>query len=440
MEEKINIIVKEFCNRKHITDVDKISEYQAKMIRLYKDNLYSFSRFNKQIYHYKGTNHKRRLILTYKNKGELFTIEEVLLKLLYREISKKLKIKPRLRGQIVKEFFSSINKIKSQDKFTIISFDLKNYFESVSNEFVYNTYIKDLPLEREEKELLESYISLFPHCMQGLSLSNLFSEILARDIDKLIASAFKKYNLSFYNRYVDDGFIILHAQLDEETCLNIIEKCLDEINKASANFKYKNKVTLSKLKFRCISSSENTARNFSYLGYNFNIDQNNNFTYGITTAKQTKFFEKVKNIIANCDDEGKLRVILKHLTRRVVYSVNNKNKKTWFSRGFAYNYGLIGRDKNKIDDSTALFLKNFFDDIYKELNLPMPSFLSNKITDNGFNLYNNITKNKALVYDEKIGLPKEKLIFDLNILKSKNANEKLSYNQLLKIILEKVGL
>ena len=31
MEEKINIIVKEFCNRKHITDVDKISEYQAKM-------------------------------------------------------------------------------------------------------------------------------------------------------------------------------------------------------------------------------------------------------------------------------------------------------------------------------------------------------------------------------------------------------------------------
>lgn len=435
IEKEIENEVKKYCDKNNIFDAELINCYKNNILQSLKDKKYDFKNYKKFAFHDKNK-FKKRLIFTYKK--EIISNEEILLKIIKKAIENKIKFKKVNRNKIINKLFKEINLLN--DNFTIIGFDFKNFYQSISNEYIYKKYLEKLNLNEDIIEILRQYIIAFPHCMQGISLSNLFAEILAQDFDKSIKDCFKKYQICFYQRFVDDGFIILNSYVDEKMCKEILKKCINKFNHDDEILtKYKNKLRLNYSKFIYISSNERKLDQFDYLGFNFKITNDNSIVCGITEIKKQKFYNKIKNIILKFNNDlPKLKTILKLYSRRIVFSYNLNGKKLWKCQGFCYNYGQIRLFGENIDDETKNFLNNIYENCYRDLNLPLPNFLSNKIVDNGYNLQNNIIKNKALVFDEKIGIGIDKLReFVKAILPNENLDN-LSYNQLVKILIKKM--
>ena len=127
--------------------------------------------------------------------------------------------------------------------FTIIRFDFKNYFDSISSEYVFKKSLMKYNFSKDESDLLQQYIEAVPFCNAGLALSNIFAEEMGRIFDYKVKMLIP--NIIFYKRYVDDGILILNKIIDEKRIKYLLQLALDEIFfDKSIISKYKNKTKI----------------------------------------------------------------------------------------------------------------------------------------------------------------------------------------------------
>ena len=417
MEDYIKQAIKRICLKKRVENSEKIKQIENQCLMDYRQNNYKLCKFKKTAVYF-DYNHKKRLFFHY---GNGISTEKVVIKAVCGAIENKTNSKPKNKKYITSKLFEAIKKLDKN--FTIVVFDMKNFFESVSTQYCYESYIKNLELCDEMHNIAKKYVSLFPYCVQGVALSNVFANIAANELDEKIKASLADFDVLFYGRFVDDGYIVLNKFVDEKDIFEKIINCVKQMNIQSKNLgiKFNNKLKLNLKKFKCISNKQ--LGNFCCLGYEFFVD-NNGISIGISKQKQTDIENKIKRLISqNYTNQNKLRILLKFNCQKICYSKTLGEKKIWFKEGLIEKYELLKCMSDKIESGTKCFFENLYVNCFNSLNLEIPKYLKCQDTDNGFNLYYNLIKQKTTTIDKECGIKKEKLISYLKQLETEGEYE-----------------
>lgn len=384
-EIKYQLIKSDYCYKK-IPDVKFIT--WAKEIN---DGLYDFSKL--KFYTYES-----RRLGTYKDEPK----ELALVNHISSKINTHFKISYYNRNLLMRDMINNLLALKRMNDFTIIKFDFKKYFPSVSTNYVYEYYIKESLLSRDFKTVIKKYCESIAYCIPGISLSNTFSELIAIDFDEVITKKLYSFGILYYKRYVDDVVILINNHISKVNIQNIIEESIEEVfYKKTEITKNRTKVNLSK--FQVINKrSIKSYNHFNFLGYEFTFVTDNDFKIGITNSKIQKYTKKIMKLIKNTH---KNPILLRHVIRanvsRIVYCTSRDEKKAlWKVKGIVSNYIELRRFPGKIDHATIKFLSNIYFDIFTSLGISIPHYLHSK----RYQLLNNIMRNRTMIFDEKIGV------------------------------------
>lgn len=248
-------------------------------------------------------NEKEQLVKQY---TELYSAENILCQCIKQILDKVFKIKYANRGKISKELFSTIPATIQMADFTIVKFDFKDYFNSVSTIYVFEKYIKQRLYDRLEKDLVKSFVYATKYAYAGLCTSNAIAEIIAAYFDEAVKQVLSESGLIYYERYVDDCIMILNEHMDEKEINDILDDILPKIFYDTNIERGKCKTEFNKEKFCYISRRkifmELKPLSIDFLGYEFQLTsgQSKNkveIKYGITQAKRKKYSERLNNII-----------------------------------------------------------------------------------------------------------------------------------------------
>ena len=169
MENRIKFMVKKYCFKNKIHDFDEINKMQNDILFKYNNNQYNFE--DKISYKLYTSNKKRKLALIEDGSVECFVV-----KVLNKIVQNKIKPKFKSRNQIIIELFDNLKLLHNFKDFTIVRFDFKNYFDSISSEYVFNKSLVNYNFSKTEFDLLKQYIKSMPYCKAGMPLSNIFAE------------------------------------------------------------------------------------------------------------------------------------------------------------------------------------------------------------------------------------------------------------------------
>lgn len=351
----------------------------------------------------------------------LFSTEIILSQYIKQILDRQFKVKYPNRNKVVHTLFDFLKAVKQMSEFTIIKFDFKDYFNSVSSIYVFEKYIKWKMTDRREAELINVFTEQTKYSYTGLSTSNLISEIIAIEFDKLIRQEFSKYGLLFFERYIDDTIIILNQHLDVNVCEDIMKTSLQKVyydNSVSSTVRCKTQFNQSKFKMITRRSLSETPLSVDFLGYEFFLYKNSNGTtkiqYGITEEKRNKYSKRIDKIIEdykiNYDIELLRHRILAFASRTVYVSKKFKND-IWKVKGIINNYGelrfLIGT--NLLHPDTRVFLERMIEDAFSRNSVPLPYFMIGARDQRGYNLLKNLEVNKTLLLVEHVGYDKQGL-------------------------------
>ncbi len=335
----------------------------------------------------------------------------VLLHLKY-QLKKVFRVNFSNRNKIIEELFDKLRVARSLKDLTIIKFDFKNYFYSVSTEYIYNTYIQNSRLSREDKDYIDLLCKSNSYCVAGLPVFNYFIEMISIDFDKVLRAKLSKYGLVYYERYVDDGVVILNKYIRKKDVRKILDEAMEEVFHSSTT---KNKVKVNESKFVVIN--RRYLRQdcvFDFLGYEFFLKSDfKKINVGITKRKRSKYQEKVNKLIrenyvlGNKQSEEKVRHLIKAHSSRVVYfAPSAKHRGVWVSKGIIANYNKLKDYPNNIDKDTAKFMKEMYFVAFRKAGYTPPHYLSNP----RYCLFDNMASNRAMIFNELIGMPKDALI------------------------------
>lgn len=326
---------------------DRKSEKAIKNIiedikKSYIDNDFDFTKFD--TIHKKQVN-KIRHIKKYKK----LSCEETLCIYLKRLLDRKYRIQYPNRNEFMHSLFDVINAVRTMHDYTIVKFDFKDYFNSVSSEYVYKKYLVKTSLERDEMNLLEKYVISTKYAYAGFNASNIICEIIVKHFDEVLSLKFRKYGLIFYRRYIDDGILIFNKHVDRDFCLSIINKTIKEIF-YDKNIEVENscKTCLNTNKFKYISASflakQNKEDSFNFLGYMFVLkpkfkkeNLNTKFKFGITKEKIEKYSKRVDDLVKEYKKHGNMELLqhqIKAFSCRCVYQISKNGYLTWKTKGF----------------------------------------------------------------------------------------------------------
>ena len=349
-----------------------------------------------------------RLITQY---NELSTESIILLHLKY-QLRRAFNIQFPNRNKMIDELFNQIRICSSLSDFTIVKFDLKKYFYSISTEYIYDSYIKNSSMIREDKDLLHNLCQNNKYCVAGVPVFNYFVELASQDLDLKIQSLMSKFGLVFYKRYVDDGIIIFNQCISKKRVRQLLNTSIEAIFNNKQSF---NKVGINENKFKVINRrylNEDRAY-FSFLGYEFYIDENYRIEIGITNNKRQKYQEKINKLIRNLyrpgdrEAEARTRHLIKaHCSRVVYFAPSTKHGGVWVSKGIIANYNKFADYPVKaIHCDTKKFFKDIYFNAFKNCKQKPPHYLKNK----RYSLYEGITSNRALIFNEMIGVSRAAL-------------------------------
>ncbi len=158
-----------------------------------------------------------------------FSPEEILCIYLKRLLDRKFHIRYPNRNEYMHSLFDIVNALHNMNDFVIVRFDFKDFFNSVSSEYVFKKYIINSSMERYQSELLEEFVKSTKYAYAGLNTSNIICEIIAKHFDQLLKLRFKDSGLMFYRRYIDDGILIFNKRVSETFCLDSINETIHEI-------------------------------------------------------------------------------------------------------------------------------------------------------------------------------------------------------------------
>lgn len=252
---------------------------------------------------------KKRYIKQY---ADRYSVESVLCQYIKQILDKTFRIQYPNRNKSVHSVFDTLKAVKQMADFTIIKCDFKDYFNSVSAQYVFDKYIKAKLSNRFEADLVDKFTKQTRFAYAGFSTSNVIAEIIAEQFDSAVKLAFSDKGVLFFERYIDDTLIIINEHIEEAECRQILNDTLKSIyHDESIKSEPKCKTRFNYSKFihvthRGLMDNSNTVKPVDYLGYEFLFVHNPNskkhqdivLTYGITEAKRKKYKKRLEHIIA----------------------------------------------------------------------------------------------------------------------------------------------
>lgn len=399
---------------------DEINALITESISKAKDRLYNFTSAEPMILNQDG---KRRFAKSFNE----FSYENILCYCVKQILDRAFSVKYPNRNKSVRALFDIMKSIRQMSDFTIVKFDFKDYFNSVSSIYVFEKYIDGKLETRFETDLIKDFVAQTQYAYAGLCTSNAISEIIAQKFDEKIKMAFSGDGLLFFERYIDDSIVVLNKHISEDRCNEILTQALNDVyHDVSIATEVKCKTRFNNKKFVYISHRALTSSSVrvDFLGYEFVFRLNNDkveLRCGITEAKRKKYNKRVDEFIKAYQgkgtmpsEEGDLE-LLRHrvaaFTKRTVYMSKHFNSSQWKVKGFIANYNELRYliDTTMIDPTTKRFLSNMVDEAFNRAGLPIPYFIKSAVGKKGYNLLENLKCNKTMLFVEHIGIDKNTL-------------------------------
>lgn len=358
---------------------------------------------------------------------EKLSREYVVMKYIKKKMDLEFGIRYTDRNSIMRELFALLNDINNLTNYTIVRFDIKDFFESVETNFIFDTYIKMSNLDKHIKLLLEQIKDNNSKCHAGIPISNALLEIAGKCFDNSLRAELRSSGLIFYSRYVDDGLIIFNRGVKKEYVYDTIEECLKKY--------FGDSVELHRQKRNYLTKVDGDTE-FSYLGYLFQR-KDNHYLYGITEEKRNKYQKKIDSIIddylVNKNQELLRQRIIYFISRVVFYNKYTVEsiRGSWEVVGISANYCLLKEAiiRDKVESRTSKFLKNvIFSTLMRKTRGKTCYFINSKTKAN-YSIWNSIEKNKAIVFHSKIGWSIEFLRKQIEKLGYKNQLANKSYRE-----------
>ena len=367
---------------------------------------------------------KKRLVKQYDN---LYSPENILCQSIKQILDRAFKIKYPNRNKTTRTLFSVLSAAIQMSDFTIVKFDFKDYFNSVSSIYVFEKYLKHNILDRHEIDLIKAFVYSTKYAYAGLCTSNAIAEIIAGYFDEAVKQMFFSNGIIYYERYIDDSILILNEHMEETEVKEKLETVLlnifhDETIKAA-----KCHTKFNKKKFKYISRRKILKGGCSvdFLGYEFWLSANGKakieIKYGITDDKRKKYEDRIDKLISSYTDPSSpdynkmelLRHRIAAFSSREVYMTKHFRSNIWRVKGFISNYGELRYflDTGLIETNTEQYLKNMIDDAFDRAKIDKPYFLMGGAKLNcGYNLYGNMKANKTILLVYRIGYDYKSLV------------------------------
>jgi hypothetical protein len=187
---------------------------------------------------------------------------------------------------------------------------------------------------------------------------------------------------------------------------------------------------------------------FDFLGYLLHIymdDSNLKFTFGITDAKRSKYISKIKQTLIEYKKNNNIELLrhrIKLFSARIVYSVIRDNDYCfWVTKGVVNNYNELRFHLDSLDPETEKFLRDAYYDTMKSSNMIPPYFMHRHNGEHSiYNLYSNMTRNRSIIFDEKIGIKLNDLIKTMQKVNPSYFAGKKEYYQITNDYLEFLGI
>ncbi len=399
---------------------EEITVLISESIEKAKGQSYDFTSAQSMVLNQDG---KKRLVKVF----EEFSCENILCHCVKQILDRAFSIKYPNRNKSVRALFDIMKSVRQMSDFTIIKFDFKDYFNSVSSIYVFEKYLDGKLETRFETDLIKAFAVQTNYAYAGLCTSNVISEIIAQLFDEKIKMAFSGGGLLFFERYIDDSIIVLNKHISEDRCHKILAQVLNEVYHDEAiGVEVKCKTRFNNRKFMYIShrALTNSSVRVDFLGYEFAFRRNNDKTElrcGITEAKRKKYNKRMDEFIDAYQGRGKIPSdkgdleLLRHrvaaFTQRTVYMSKHFNSSQWKVKGFIANYGELRylTDTTIIDSPTKRFLGNMVNEAFIRAGLPIPYFIKGADGNKGYNLLENLKHNKTMLLVEHIGIDKNAL-------------------------------
>ena len=149
-------------------------------------------------------NGKKRLVKQY---DDLYSPENILCQSIKQILDRVFKVKYPNRNKTTRTLFSVLSATIQMSDFTIVKFDFKDYFNSISSIYVFEKYLKHNLSDRHEIDLIESFVYSTKYAYAGLCTSNAIAEIIAGYFDEEVKQTFFQNGIIFYERYIDDSIL-----------------------------------------------------------------------------------------------------------------------------------------------------------------------------------------------------------------------------------------
>lgn len=403
--------------------------------------------------------------------SDMLAPENVICQCLKQLLDKVFRIRYPNRNKMVKTLFNTLPAVVQMSAFTIVKFDFKNYFNSLSATYVYEKFLKNRLSFRKDADLIKKFVEETQYTYAGLSTSNAMAEIAASAFDCAVHQRFSQSGLIYYERYIDDSILVLNRNWESPKIQSILEQVLQEIfHDAQIKYGKPCKTSFNMKKFCCVSEKNLSQKHIkiNYLGYEFDFSIQDlekrkvELTYGITEEKRKKYCRRVGKLIKLYNDPASpdyrdvelLRQRLRAFTSRVVYVSKYSSGNVWKVKGFISNYSELRyfEDNKTLEKNTVDFLKNMVIREFQSQRNPIPYFLTMYTTSDrekrnaasGYDLYKNMKSNRTLLFVEGIGYDYDalqKLCQKVHIRPIDSNGIRKSYNELVKeyLIRMKVG-
>lgn len=387
-----------------------------------------------------------------------FSTENVLCQCIKQVLDNDFRVKYPNRNKISRSLFDILSAVIQMTDFTIVRFDFKDYFNSISSEYAYKKIIANKISDRIMREIISDYCTKTKFAYAGLPTSNAIAEIIASEFDALVKQEFGELGVIFYSRYIDDSVLILNKHVDERIIRMKLDGILDAVfGDKNINSKKRCKTKFNRSKYSFISRRTlmTTPVSFDFLGYEFWLNTSSSgkpkIQYGITLEKRLKYRKRLEQIIKLYTDHSspdyQNTELLRHrvvaFTSREVYQSTKNKTSVWKAKGFISNYGelrfLLGT--KYLHPDTDTYLKTMIKDVFLQAGL-MPGFIvdSDKL-DSGYNLYHNMKKNKTLLLVDGIGYDYKSLVnlcSQIGISNIEASGKKRTYSSLVRDYLIKI--
>ena len=384
---------------------------------------YDFTNANSIILNQNG---KKRFVKHYE---DIYSVENILCHCIKQILDRVFRIRYPNRNKTIKTLFSVLSAVRQMSDFTIIKFDFKDYFNSISATYVFEKFLKPKLLDRFEINLIRDFTYNTEYAYAGFCTSNVIAEIAAKYFDEMVKQIFASKGVIYFERYIDDSILVLNEYIEEQEIKDMLNKSLLNIfydEKIQPKVKCKAKFNNKKYQYITRRLILKNPGSIDYLGYNFLFSYHNDkdrieIKYGITPAKQAKYRKRLDKLIScyadkTHQDYGNLE-LLRHkiaaFTSREVYLNKRFHSNVWKVKGFISNYGELRHllETDLIEDTTMDFLKNVVKDAFTKASIPLPYFISrNSQRSYGYNLYENMKSNKTILLVDHIGYDYNSLV------------------------------